>query len=92
MFPPNWDFDNAYYKNMVFIIIWYHGTEILETQYLYGIASLGRLGIVDHDVVELNNMHRQVQVRKCAPTIILILFDFTVVMYTIHGFHSNADW
>lgn len=22
----------------------------------------GRLGIVDHDVVELNNMHRQVQI------------------------------
>ncbi|PQP95078.1 adenylyltransferase and sulfurtransferase MOCS3 [Prunus yedoensis var. nudiflora] len=33
---------------------------ILGTQYLYGIASLGRLGIVDHDVVELNNMHRQI--------------------------------
>lgn len=25
-------------------------------------CSSGRLGIVDHDVVELNNMHRQVKI------------------------------
>lgn len=28
--------------------------------HMFGIMILGRLGIVDHDVVELNNMHRQV--------------------------------
>lgn len=58
--------------NIVFIVIGFF------FKWNWILLVLGRLGIVDHDVVELNNMHRQVRVRKHDSTLIL---HISVAMY-----------
>lgn len=43
------------------------------------VLFVGRLGIVDHDVVELNNMHRQVLVLKMVYLYNIKLLPFCVL-------------
>lgn len=52
--------------------------------HMFGIMILGRLGIVDHDVVELNNMHRQV------PFCPFGLFNCGLNIISSHGEVFNA--
>jgi len=46
-------------RNTTFLVVGAGGLGSPATLYL-GAAGVGRLGIVDHDTVDTNNLHRQV--------------------------------